>query len=78
MFKDMERNSKYWNIQLKIPHDFSKTATSKTTANAQRLLIALQLHDSALVEPVARAMWQRLFTHSQGIFEKNELEEARL
>ncbi|ETN68585.1 DsbA-like protein [Necator americanus] len=72
---DLKRNSTYWGVPVSLPMNFKNLVFTKSSANAQRLLIALQKEQPSLLEEAARLMWIRTFTHHIGVFHKEDLME---
>lgn len=73
---DLRRNGDYWKIPISLPENFKELVFSKTTASAQRLLLAVQQRQPSQMNGSARAMWRRLFTEHKGIFTSNDLREV--
>ncbi|XGW25577.1 hypothetical protein V3C99_006742 [Haemonchus contortus] len=74
---DIRRNAKYWDIPISLPNDFKTIAFTKSSALAQRLLLAIQKqHPSSVVEQCARLLWRRFFTEHKSIFDEEDLRQV--
>ncbi|VDO84420.1 unnamed protein product [Haemonchus placei] len=68
-------------IVIRVPRDlfedFKTIAFTKTSALAQRLLLAIQKqHPSSVVEHCAGLMWRRFFTEHKSIFDEEDLRQV--
>ncbi|KAK6026199.1 DsbA-like protein [Ostertagia ostertagi] len=77
MATDIRRNAEYWDIPISLPQDFKTLVLSKTSALAQRLLLAVQKqHPPSVLEDCARMLWRRFFTEHRSIFDVDDLRQA--
>lgn len=62
MATDMERNNRYWGLNIKIPSNPFESVVGKSSAPVMRFLASISLHEPKFLVPAARAAWQRIWS----------------
>lgn len=73
MQADLRRSSKLFQVPIKVPEFFFEFITTKSTINAQRFLVALQLRQPQFLEEASRGFWKRFYQDNKDIAEEDSI-----
>jgi len=76
MNKDLERNSSYFQLPLKLIEDPFNILVETGSIRAQRFLTAINLFYPKYLEEVSRQLWMRIWARGEDIFHNDSLHQA--
>ncbi|KAK2709834.1 hypothetical protein QYM36_013491, partial [Artemia franciscana] len=76
MFKDLERNQKYFDVPMNVPSDPFEMIMKKGSIRSMRFLTWIDMNKPEYLEEVSRQLWMRNWSRDEDITQNESLEAA--